>query len=95
MQDQEFITTIATRLHIETLPQEEQQEYLNKVLTLILKQAVIITHDTLEEDKRASFVKIIEDEEGDPKILLEAFSQEHDGKNIIEQATEKVLSELN
>ncbi len=90
--DKELQQHILTKLGIDSLPENEQEEILALMLDAILKEAVIITHDTLPEDKRTSFVDLVENG-GALAQLMEYFSVEVDGKTVLDKAIENVLEE--
>jgi hypothetical protein len=90
--DQELQQNILKKLGIESLPENERDETLALMLDAIIKQAVIIAHDTLPDDKKERFVSLVENG-GDLAELIEYFSGTVDGKTILEKAVEEVLEE--
>ncbi len=90
--DQELQQYILEKLGIASLPENERDEILALMLDAIIKQAVIITHDTLPEDKKDPFVSIIENG-GNIAELIEYFSGTVEGKAILEEAIKQVLDE--
>ncbi len=93
MEQEQLHKQVLEKLHIEELPKEEQDEILALTLDAIIKQAVIIAHDTLEESTRAKFVTLVE-EGGDLEELTEYFMHTVEGKPILTKAVEEVLAEL-
>ena len=93
MEQEQLQQQILKKLAIESLPLAEQQEVLSLTLDAIIKQAVIIAHDTLPEDKRDVFVDLIENG-GDLGEVVEYFLQTVEGKPVLDKAVEDVLLEL-
>ena len=93
MEQEQLRTQVLEKLKIQDLPQDEQDEILALTLDAIIKQAVIIAHDSLDEVTRAKFVTLVEGG-GDLEELIEYFSQTVEGKPVLTRAVEEVLAEL-
>ncbi len=93
MNQEQLYREITKELGIDTLPPEEQDKALAEVLDAIVQQAIIITHSTLPEDKKAEFVALIE-EGGDAEKLIEMFSGTIEGKAILDKAVQEVVEAL-
>ena len=75
---------------LDVLSYEEQQVILASLLTLIIKQCVIVAHDRLPVEAQPHFVEAIEKGKGDMNILIAAMSQEKDGVSVLTQAIQEV-----
>ena len=93
MEQEQLRAQVFEKLKIQDLSQDEQDEILALTLDAIIKQAVIIAHDSLDEVTRTKFVTLVE-EGGDLEELIEYFSQTVEGKPILTLAVEEVLAEL-
>lgn len=93
MEQEQLRKLVLEKFHLTDLPEEEQDELLSLTLDAIIKQAVIIAHDSLDAVTREKFVTIVE-EGGNLEELITYFMHTVEGKPILTKAVEEVLIEI-